>query len=102
MNRYYLADMGTTPAQKNQRVNFLRSLLPNGPTRTATQDQLHWSEATDKRYYLAQAETSEDEHSQLIGQAWVTTFTDVDAVHAYKLTTPTLWWDSGNQPQSPP
>lgn len=90
-NRYYLVDLGNNPATKNQRVNTLRSMLPNGPTRQSAQDMLHWAEAVGGRYYLAQAETSDTEHNSLISNNWITTFADVEAVHAYKLANPSLW-----------
>jgi hypothetical protein len=93
-NRYYLADLGTNPATKNQRVNFLRGLLPNGPTRTATQALLHWAEAVGGRYYLAQAETSAAEHTSLTGQAWITAFANVAAVETYKSANASLWYPS--------
>jgi hypothetical protein len=101
-NHYYLVDLGTNPNTKNQRVNFLRGLLPTGPTRTAARDQLHWSESVNKRYYLAQAESSEDEHAQMMGQAWITTFPDSDAVLAYMMANPVLWYPPDSQPVTPP
>jgi len=91
-NRYYLADLGNNPATKNQRVNTLRSMLPNGPTRQKTQDMLHWAEAVGGRYYLAQAETSDAEHTSLLGNNWITTFADLAAVYTYKAANPSLWF----------
>lgn len=90
-SRYYLVDLGTNPGQRAQRVNTLRSMLPNGPTRQATQDMLHWVESTNGRFYLAQAETSDTEHTQLLSNNWISAFADLAAVHAYKLTVPALW-----------
>lgn len=91
-NRYYLVDLSTNPNTKNQRVNTLRQMLPNGPTRQATQDMLHWAEAIGGRWYLAQAETSAAEHTSMLSNAWITAFADLAAVHAYKLANRALWY----------
>jgi hypothetical protein len=93
-NRYYLVDLGTNPATKNQRVNTLRGMLPNGPTRQATQDMLHWAVSTNGRFYLAQAETSDAEHSSLLANNWITVFANLAAVETYKVANPSLWYPS--------
>lgn len=90
MNRYYLCDLGSL-AERNQRKADLVTALPDDETRVKHPDQLHIAESTDGRWWIAQAETSSQEHNAMVRQDWITVFADVQAVHDYKLANKALW-----------
>ena len=89
-NRYYLVDLGSL-AERNARKAEMVAALPDDDKRVKPSDQLHIAESTDGRFWIAQAETSNQEHNAMTRQNWITVFSDLAAVEAYKSANAALW-----------
>jgi len=98
-DRYYAIDLNANPQTKASRIQAFLDRSRPGPTRQWAYQIGHYVISRSGMRMIAQANTSDDEHAQLIGLSYVTYLGDYDpvtgfaspAVYAYKAQNPSEW-----------